>query len=69
MAEPTDKLVADIDYKLSQEFEKRVYSVPDRTKREVVEKAIRDWMTNDEGNPRGFPKKADPVIVRRRTKQ
>lgn len=55
--EPTAKLATDIEYKLLRDFDKKVYSVQGQSKREVVERLIRNFLLENESHPIGFPKK------------
>lgn len=62
MAEPIDKLIAEVNFDLYQEFKTKVYSVSGRTIREVTESMMRDFLMQQEGNPSRFPKKRIPIV-------
>ncbi len=66
IAETTGKLIAEIDGKLCEEFEKKVYG-NGQTKKFILEKLVRQYLLEDEGNPKGFPKRSHPVVTRRRS--
>lgn len=55
LSEPTVKVAADIEAPLAHAFETKVYKNK-KTKREVLERLMRDYLLNDEEAPRGFPR-------------
>lgn len=61
----TSKLIAEIDYTLKVDFMKKVAS-NGQSQRFVIEKLVKDYLAQTEGDPKGFPKK---IIRRTRDEQ